>query len=95
MDVFETDRELVLLIALPGVAAQSVQVGFDGTVLSVTAERALPSSAAAIIRRVEIPHGHFERHVEFPGPPMDLARQEMSNGCLALIFAKRAPEGRP
>lgn len=93
MDVFETDRELVLLFALPGVAAETVQVGFDGAVLSVTAERALPSSAAAFIRRVEIPHGRFERYVELPGPGLDLVRQEMTDGCLALIFAKRASEG--
>ena len=93
MDVFETDREVLFLIALPGVAPESVQVGFDGAVLSVIGERALPSHASTVIRRVEIPHGRFERHVELAGQSLDLVRQEMANGCLALIFAKHAPQG--
>ncbi len=93
MDVFETDREMVILIALPGVAPEYVQVGFDGTLLSVVGERTLPCGISAAIRRVEIPHGRFERHVELPGSEFELVRQEMNNGCLAVIFEKRIAQG--
>lgn len=93
MDVFETEREMVILIALPGVAAENVQVGFNGAVLSVVAERALPSRAATAIRRVEIPHGRFERHVELPGEVFELVRRDVANGCLALVFARRPAQG--
>lgn len=93
MDVFETEREMVILIALPGVAAENVQVGFNGAVLSVVAERALPSRAATAIRRVEIPHGRFERHIELPGEVFELVRRDMANGCLALVFARRPAQG--
>jgi HSP20 family molecular chaperone IbpA len=93
IDVFETDRELLILVALPGVAPENMQVGFDGAVLSVVGERPLPSSASAAIRRVEIPHGRFERHVELPAHALDLVRQESANGCLVLVFAKRAAQG--
>ncbi len=89
VDVFETDREVVILVALPGVAAENVQVGFDGAVLSVIGERALPEQQTAAIRRLEIPHGRFERHIELAGRPLELVRQELANGCLALLFAKR------
>lgn len=89
MDVFETEREMVVLVALPGVVPEDVQVGFDGAVLSVIGERALPSVASASIRRVEIPHGRFERYIEI-GSGLELVRRELANGCLALVFAKRA-----
>ena len=92
VDIFETEREVLVLVALPGVLPQDVQVGFDGAVLSVIGERALPFAASTAIRRVEIPHGRFERHIEI-GPGLELARRELANGCLALVFAKRAEQG--
>lgn len=90
VDVFETERELIMLVALPGVAAENVQVAFDGRLLSVIAERALPSRDQAVIRRLEIPYGRFERHIEVAGNGLNLVRQELSNGCLVLLFAKGA-----
>ncbi len=89
VDVFETDRELIILIALPGVAAADISVGFDGKVLSVVGERALPSKDAAVIRRMEIPHGRFERRIDLGGRVLELVREELANGCLALRFSKR------
>jgi HSP20 family protein len=88
VDVYETARELIMLIALPGVAAENVQVMFDGRVLSLVAERALPARDEALIRRLEIPYGRFERHLELTGDGLDLVQQELSNGCLAGRFAK-------
>lgn len=88
VDVFETDRELIMMVALPGVAAENVEVAFDGRILSLVAERALPSRDQALIRRLEIPYGRFERHIEVAGNELNLVRQELSNGCLVLLFAK-------
>jgi HSP20 family protein len=92
VDVFETEDEVVIYIALPGVSARSVRVRFDNEVLSVIGERTLGSGGAARIRRLEIPHGRFERHIELAGSPLDLVQQELSNGCLVLTFAKRSPD---
>ncbi len=88
VDVYETDRELVMVIALPGVEPDNVQVAFDGRVLSVIAERPLPGRDQAAIRRLEIPYGRFERHIQLAGGGLDLMRQELTNGCLLLLFAK-------
>lgn len=88
VDVYETGTELVMLIALPGVAAENVQVGFDGRVLTVIAERSLPSRNQAAIRRLEIPYGRFERHIELTGNGLDLLRHELADGCLVLRFSK-------
>lgn len=93
VDVFETEQELVILVALPGVSPENVQVSFDGAVLSVIGERPLPCGSAAAIRRLEIPHGRFERHIELTGMPLDMVRQELANGCLILLFAKRGVRG--
>ena len=92
VDVFETERELVILVALPGVLPENIQVTFDGDILSVVGDRTLTCGAAAI-RRLEIPHGRFERHIELAGMPLEMVRQELANGCLVLFFAKRAPQG--
>jgi HSP20 family molecular chaperone IbpA len=92
VDVFETERELVILVALPGVLPENIQVTFDGDMLSVVGDRTLTCGSAAI-RRLEIPHGRFERHIELAGMPLEMVRQELANGCLVLFFAKRAPQG--
>ena len=39
VDVFEDEREVVIVVALPGVAPQGVQATFDGDELFVRAER--------------------------------------------------------
>jgi HSP20 family molecular chaperone IbpA len=91
VDVFETDREFVILVALPGVLPENIQVTFDGDVLSVVGDRTLTCGAAAI-RRLEIPHGRFERHIELSGMSLEMVRQELANGCLVLFFAKRGPQ---
>lgn len=88
VDIYETEGEVVIWVALPGVAAENLQVGFDGHVLSVVAERALPSRNQAAIRRLEIPYGRFERRIEWVGNGLNLLRQELINGCLVLWFAK-------
>jgi HSP20 family protein len=88
VDVYESARELVMLVALPGVAADDVQVAFDGRVLSLAAKRMLPVRDEAMIRRLEIPYGRFERHLELAGDGLDLVCQELADGCLVLRFAK-------
>jgi HSP20 family molecular chaperone IbpA len=42
VDIFETDRELWIVVALPGVAAGQVEIVIAGGVLVVTGERSLP-----------------------------------------------------
>lgn len=93
VDIFETSRELMVMTALPGVAAGDIHVAFDGRTLRIAAERALPVAAAGAIRRLEIPHGRFERRIELGDVGLDLARQEFANGCLLLLFRKQGVPG--
>ncbi|MEX0957669.1 MAG: Hsp20/alpha crystallin family protein [Burkholderiales bacterium] len=93
VDIFETERELLVVVALPGVAAADVHVAFDGTMLRVAAERPLPLAARGAIRRLEIPHGRFERRIDLSGVEVDFVQQEIANGCLFLLFGKRGVQG--
>jgi len=88
VDVFETEQDLIIAVALPGVAPERLEVGFINGALVVAGERDLPAEAGAIIRRLEIPHGRFERRIALPPRAYDIAQRELANGCLLLRLRK-------
>jgi HSP20 family molecular chaperone IbpA len=89
LDLFETERELCIVAALPGVALEDLHVSIDGDILRIAGQRRLPPAArAAAIRRLEIPHGKFERNVRLPAYRLTLARSELADGCLIVHLAK-------
>jgi HSP20 family protein len=89
MDIFETDEELLILVALPGIAANQVQIIFDSGTLTVAGERHVTAQArGATIHRLEIPYGRFERQVRLPSGRFELSRKELVDGCLVLSLRK-------
>ena len=88
IDVFETERQLWIIAALPGVAPEAVHVEIEGEQLIITGTRPLPSKERnANIVRLEIPYGCFERRVAL-SPRLRLSTRELQHGCLVLTFAK-------
>ena len=88
LDIFETERELCIIAALPGVAPEAVRVEFEGQTLVIAGARPLPSRARkANILRLEIPYGRFERRITLAAR-LQLAERELRNGCLILTFLK-------
>jgi len=88
IDVFETERQLWIIAALPGVAPEAVRVEIEGELLIITGTRPLPSKERnANIVRLEIPYGCFERRVAL-SPRLRLSTRELQHGCLVLTFAK-------
>lgn len=88
VDVFETERELWIIAALPGVAPDAVHVEIEGGSLSIAGVRPLPSKGRnANIVRLEIPYGRFERRITL-SPRLRLAERQLLNGCLILTFSK-------
>ena len=78
-----------MLVVLPGVAPESVQVELFQNDVTVCGERALPQAfRTAVVHRLEIPHGRFERRVALPPGRYAVARQELVNGCLFLGLSK-------
>ncbi|HZF36762.1 MAG TPA: Hsp20/alpha crystallin family protein [Candidatus Angelobacter sp.] len=91
VDMVETDGALFIEIALPGVDPQRIEARFEGGILAVIAERDLRLPAEpAVIRRLELPHGRFERRVPLPDGRYALERQQLVNGCLQLFLRKLA-----
>src|SRR5262249_27449982 len=85
VDVFESERELTIVAALPGVEPQDIEISIDRDALLIAGVRRLPTVArGTAIHRVEIPHGRFERRIRLPGPQWGLGRSTLVNGCLLL-----------
>jgi HSP20 family protein len=89
IDITETDSEILITVALPGVDRDAVKVTVDPDGVSVVGFR--PPSAiprGSLIHRLEIPYGRFERRIGFPATRLQLGQSELANGCLMLKFSK-------
>lgn len=94
VDVLETEHEVLILAALPGVNVEQVEAAIHDGVLVIAGERSLPVELkTAIIHRIELPQGHFERRIELPAGRYGDVRRFAVNGCLAISLAKTAPRG--
>ena len=88
-DVFEDGREVVIVVAMPGVPAESVEVIVDAGTLTVRGERPFPANASGCaVRQLELPYGYFERRLALPPGSFTLDSHELSHGCLVLRFRK-------
>jgi HSP20 family protein len=88
VDVLETEEELLILIALPGVDPDEVDVVIDNGMLVVSGRRTLPTELRnAHIHRLELPQGRFERRIVLPAGRYAVSRYA-TNGCIALRLAK-------
>jgi HSP20 family molecular chaperone IbpA len=90
IDVFETADGLRIVVALPGVEIQDIDIAVEPNVLVISGVRHLPSVArGAAIQRLEIPYGRFERQVRLPAGRFELGHPELAHGCLFITLAKR------
>ena len=91
IDVHESGEDLWIFIALPGVPQDRVNVSVDGQTLVIHGERPLPHIAAgAILHRLEIPYGHFERQISLPAGRYQILQRVFENGCLVLGLRRLA-----
>ena len=89
VDVFETGDALWVIVALPGVAPDDVQLIIDGNSLVVRGTRSLPHELrGAAIHRLELPAGRFERRIALQGR-FELIERRLEHGCLTLGLYKR------
>ena len=87
-DIFETPSHLSVLVALPGVSSDRLEVLIDGGTLIVVGERPMPAPASSHIRRIEIPYGRFERRFDLPPGQFEIQESSLTNGCLVLTLRK-------
>ena len=94
VDVFEDERELIVVVAMPGVTADRVQVLSEPGLLVVRGERRLPFAGRRVaVRQLEIPYGAFERRIPLPAGRVEAGAPELTHGCLVLRLRK-VGEGR-
>ena len=88
IDVLETEKELRIFVALPGVDADQVEALIDGGVLVISGNRTLPAELrSAHIHRLELPQGRFERRIGLP-PGRYAVNRSTVNGCIVFRLAK-------
>jgi HSP20 family molecular chaperone IbpA len=93
IDVLETEFEILVLVALPGVDPEQTEVRIDDGTLVVQGQRILPPQLrTAKIHRLELPQGQFERRLALPAGRYENVSRSSLNGCL-LVTLKKANRG--
>jgi HSP20 family protein len=89
VDVLETEHAVLVLAALPGVDVAQVQAAIEGGVLVIAGQRVVPPELrTAIIHRLELPQGRFERRVPLPPGRYDSVHRTEAHGCLVISLSK-------
>ena len=95
VDVFEDEREIIVIVALPGVAAVNIEITFKSALLIVRADSRIPFAGPRhAVRRLEIPYGYFERRIQLPDVRVEAATREVVDGCLILKLRKVGETGQ-
>ena len=88
VDLFESEREIVLVVAMPGVNAERIQVVGEPGAIVVRGTRPAPLVPGLSVQRLEIPYGIFERRILLPSRGLELGPPEVEQGCLILRLRK-------
>jgi HSP20 family protein len=89
VDILETEREVLALVALPGVEPDNVQAAIEGSDLVIAGLRTVPAEwRTAVIHRLELPQGRFYRRVRLPAGSYSDVRRAVSAGCLVITLQK-------
>ena len=89
VNVFEDDDGYIVMVALPGVPAEGVEVLLESSSIVVRANCGVPFGASARqIRRLEIPYGYFERRIQLSERQLEAGTRQFKDGCLILKLRK-------
>jgi HSP20 family molecular chaperone IbpA len=91
VNVVETDASLWVISAIPGVAADRVEVRLEGRELVIAGERPLPKCCEdGELKTWEIPLGRFERRLTVinGGHALSLGETKLQNGLLIIELRK-------
>ena len=88
VDVLETESEILVFVALPGVDPERVEASIENGTLIVSGRRVVPPQLRnAVIHHLELPQGRFERRIQLPAGRYAV-RQFVANGCLVFSLTK-------
>jgi HSP20 family protein len=94
VDVLETERAVLVLVALPGVNPDRVEAAIEGGDLVFSGTRVLPiEMQTAIIHRLELPQGRFERRIRLPAGRYGAVQRSAADGLLLIALLKSGAVG--
>jgi HSP20 family molecular chaperone IbpA len=89
VDILETDSDVLVFVALPGVDIDSAQAVIEDGDLVIAGTRVLPAELAkATIYRLELPQGRFYRRLRLPAGRYKDVRRSAADGCLVVTLQK-------
>jgi HSP20 family protein len=89
VDVLETEHEVLVLVALPGVDFGEVKALINQGELLISGSRTYPAEMrTAIIHRLELPQGRFERRIRLPAGRYSAIHRSEFNGSLLITLQK-------
>ncbi len=89
VDILETDRDVLVLVALPGVDAENAQAMIEDDALVIAGARTLPPELrTATIHRLELPQGRFFRRVRLPAGRYSSVSRATAAGGLVITLQK-------
>jgi HSP20 family protein len=89
VDILETERAVLVLVALPGVNFDEVKASINQGELLISGSRTYPAEmGTAIIHRLELPQGRFERRIRLPAGRYSAIHRSDSNGTLLIKLEK-------
>jgi HSP20 family protein len=91
IDVFETEKAIVVRVELGGVRSQDVKVTVDGDLLRIQGSRpARPAEDVVRLHRMEIATGRFERSIRITIPfEREAVNASLEDGFLTVTLPKR------
>ena len=66
LNVFETDKEFQITLALPGMSKDDINIGFENNTITISGERKLTEEEGTKYHRIESRFGKFERSLPLP-----------------------------
>jgi HSP20 family protein len=96
VDVFETEKSVVVRAELAGVRGEDLRVTVDGELLRISGVRLAPEPAdVQRLHQMEIATGPFERRVRISiAFDRDAVTAHLADGFLTVTLPKRVPERR-
>ncbi|WP_298423168.1 Hsp20/alpha crystallin family protein [Rhodoblastus sp.] len=89
VDIFETEAEVLVVVALPGVREEDIFAAIEGGALVVRGRRGFPSQLrGAFVHRLEAPRGAFERRIPLPSGHYGAIARTVRDGCLHVSLRK-------
>lgn len=66
LNVYETDTEFEITVALPGMSKDDIDIGFENNTITISGERELKEENGTKYHRIESRFGKFERSLPLP-----------------------------